>query len=728
METAGSVILRALAGLAEGSGRTLIVTGPPESGKSELLEQIRTRVRESGARVLEAAGSYRERTVSSAISARLLAEYENASGPEEPDAAEKEDATEVTPWAMSYVPIAPLPSGSTSRSHAGGRGLPAVSPEGFWSRFTEDLRSTSGTPLAVVVDDGALVDHASREFLTALSTRTRFGPLLIVLALDSANPAQGLWEEGLTGRPDIDWIRLEHSHADAREAQRVRTLLKTLPPASLSLVRYTALLGGTTSQVTLGRVGRSGLTQIADALASPTEAGLLRTRGDRVTLATETSAGVIRASMTEEERREFHARIADALLALHPEPTLEQRLQIAEHVVERDRGPTTIKFLAETAAELDRQGQYDAAEQLLSRAIACASGLATDARLVLEAPLRVARTRALIFAGRPAEGERELRESLGLAVVGKLPRDQLEELTESLLPALRAAGPRPGLLNELTELSDRLHDHEAYAAEMFLVCALTEAHLARTRTDKAREESARVSRLARLLPGAPAQALALLTVAAPLIEGTEDERRIATKCLRSARAILAGARRPVLQLYADEIHARRLVLRGERAAALTLHERAVPIAQRAHLPAMELLHQLGIASLLVEDRPDPRAAKALSASRTIAEQLHLVSPSPALLRLALVEGIAFGRADSASAARLRWGFVGELPPSVPLPYRAEAWLRLADLELREGNHASARGYLDRLEHPSTLRELRLDWAPWLAELRSRVDREIGEAG
>ncbi|MCI4335089.1 MAG: hypothetical protein L3K04_05645, partial [Thermoplasmata archaeon] len=494
------------------------------------------------------------------------------------------------------------------------------------------------------------------------------------------------------------------------------------------LVRYTAMLGGNTSQLTLGRVGRMGLTQVAEALTAPAEAGLLRTRGDKVTLVTEAESTVILSGMSEEERRELHDRVADALIALHPEPTLEQRLAICSHLAERDRGPTTIKFLSETAAELERQRMYDFAEQLLSKAIACTSGLATDTRLVLEAPLRVARTRVLVYAGRLPEAERELRESLGMAIAGRLPRDQLEELTESLLPPLRAAGPRPALLAELTELADRLHAHEAFAAEMYLVTVLTEAHLARTRTDKAREESARVSQLARLLPGAPAQALALLTVAAPLIEGTEEERRIATKCLRSARAILAASRRPVLQLYADEVHARRLLLRGERAAALTLHERAVPVAERAHLPAMELYHQLGIASLLVEDRPDPRAAKALTASRNLAEQLHLVPPSPPLLRLNLVEGIAFGRADSAGDARLRWGFVGELPPSVPLPYRAEAWLRLADLELREGNHARARSHLERLEHPATLRELRLDWAPWLAELRGRVDREIGEVG
>ncbi|MCI4363744.1 MAG: ATP-binding protein [Thermoplasmata archaeon] len=720
------MILRALAGLSEGCGRTIVIAGPPESGKTELLTLLRDRFAEAGSRIIEVAGSYRERTVSSALSSRILAEYEHVASAD-PGGSSEMEGREVTPWAMSYAPLVPLPASSVSRHHAAGRGLQSVSADSFWARLTEDQRASPRPAIALVVDDGSLVDNDSREFLTELSSRTRYGPLLLLIALDSSNPAQALWEEAFTGRPDVDWLRTLHTPTDLRDTQRVRSLLKGLPPAGTALVRYTALLGGSASQVTLGRIGRMGLTQVADALVAPAEAGLLRTRGDRVSLIGEAGPGVILGTVPEEERRELHGRVADALLALHPEPTLEQRLEISEHIAERDRGPTTIRFLAEVAQELERLQRYDLAELHLSRAIACASGLASDARILLEAPLRVARTRVLVFAGRLPEAERELRESLGLAVLGQLPAEQLEELAESLFPALRVAGPRPALITELTELAERLHQREAYAAEMYLLAALTEAHLARTRSDKAREEGARVSRLARLVPGAPVQALALLTVAAPLLEGTEDERRIATKCLRSARAILAASRRPVLQLYADEVHARRLLLRGERAAALTLHERAAPVGQRAHLPALELFHQLGIASILIEDRPDPRTPKALQASRLLAEQLHLIPPSPALLRLSLVEGIGFARADSATAARLRWSFVSELPPTVPVPYKAEAWLRLADLELREGNHERAHAYLERLEHPATLRELRLDWAPWLAELRTRVDRELGQA-
>ncbi|MCI4346823.1 MAG: ATP-binding protein [Thermoplasmata archaeon] len=726
METSGAVILRALAGLSEGCGRTIVIAGPPESGKSELLTLLRDRFAEAGTRIIEVAGSYRERTVSSAVSARILSEYERVAA-SEPSASSDSDSREVTPWAMSYAPLVPLASSSVSRHHAAGRGLESVPVDAFWARFTEDQRASTRPALAVVVDDGSLVDTESREFLSGLSGRTRFGPLLLLIALDSSNPAHSLWEEAFTGHPEVDWIRTVHTPTDLRDTQRVRNLLKGLPPASTALVRYTALLGGSASQVTLGRIGRMGLTQVAEALVAPAEAGLLRTRGDRVALIGEAGPRMILGTVTEEERRELHGRVSDALLALHPEPTLEQRLEISEHIAERDKGPTTVRFLAEVAQELERLQRYDLAELHISRAIACASGLASDARILLEAPLRVARTRVLVFAGRLAEAERELRESIGLAVLAQLPAEQLEELAESLFPALRVAGPRPALVTELTELADRLHQREAYAAEMYLLAALTEAHLARTRSDKAREEGARVSRLARLVPGTPVQALALLTVAAPLLEGTEDERRIATKCLRSARAILAASRRPVLQLYADEVHARRLLLRGERAAALTLHERAAPVGQRAHLPALELFHQLGIASTLIEGPADPRTAKALHASRQLAEQLHLIPPSPALLRLALVEGIGFTHADNASEARLRWGFVADLSATVPVPYRAEAWLRLADLELREGNHERAHAYLERLEQPATLRELRLDWAPWLAELRTRVDRELGQA-
>lgn len=723
---AGSILSRVLLGLREGAGRTVVFAGPPESGKSELIRRYRAACQDSGARVLEAQGSYRERGMSAAIAGRLAAAFAEGGSTEQSN--DPISLHEVPAWAMS-TPLPPPAMSSRERgSLSAGRRTSTISAEEFWDQVMDREGDRRPGSLVLAVDDAGLADAESREFLLTLAARARFGPIVLLLALDTTLPSNRAWEETLQGRSDVDWLKLDRSRPDPREIAPFRELLRRFPPEGLAIARALALLGGSERPLTLGRIIGLRPAQLADALHGMEQAGVLRTREDRVTFGRDSTLPAVLESLNDEDRRQLHGRIADALQALHPEPTIAQRLAISEHIAERDRGPPTVRFLSETASVLADEGRFDLAEELLSKAIACASTLATGARLLLEAPLRIARVRALIFSGRLPEAERELREGVNLALQAQLPADRIEELTEPLLPALRLAGPRPQLLSELVELSERLDNAGARGCAIHLLSVLVEAQLAAGQPEKARQESIRVSRIARRNPGAPAQALALLTAAAPLTDGTEEERNIAAKCLRSARAMLAASRRPVLQLYADELHARRLSLRGERSAALAFYERAVTTAERAKLPDAELFHRLGIGSLLVDEVSDGRAERALTRTRELADRLRLVPPSPALLRLALLEGRAHARKEESGPARLRWDFVGRLSAAPPLPLQAEAWLRLADLELRDQNLSRARKYLQRLDDPEMLRELPLAWAPWLAELRSRAQRSFDESG
>ncbi|MGI0151854.1 MAG: hypothetical protein ACREC5_07955, partial [Thermoplasmata archaeon] len=350
--------------------------------------------------------------------------------------------------------------------------------------------------------------------------------------------------------------------------------------------------------------------------------------------------------------------------------------------------------------------------------------LGTEDRLGVEAALRVSRARLLLITGRTEEAEKEFRESLGMAVLAHLSRERLEELVLSLVPVLRAVGPRGSLTADLEELADRFHDAEARTAETLAISVLIENNRERGRLELAREESQRVSRIARELPRGPMQGAALLSVAVPLIDGTEEERKVAAKCIRSARAILATYLRPDLQSYADEIHARRLVLRGERAAAITVHEQAIPSAVRAHLPADELFHQLELAECLMEERPDPRLSNALVRADELCGRLHLSGASMPFLKLALLRGRWAARHERAEEARDWWSAVAEMrSPTVPPAFRAEARMRLADLELSQHRPSAAQSHLRRMESPELLRALPLEWASWLAELRDRADRE-----
>ncbi|MHB8352189.1 MAG: AAA family ATPase [Thermoplasmata archaeon] len=718
----GTSLLRALSGLSDGTGRTIVVAGPPGSGKSDCLAAIEPALTQSGARVLAIQGSYRERSVSYAVAARIWEAYEHAES-ETPEAPETRiDESEVPAWGLAYASDAPIMS--RQRLQAVGRGGSEVRPEDFWAEFLQDLGADRVKSLAILVDDATLLDHESREFLTYLSARARLRPCLVVLVLDTSVPAYSLWDEVLEKRTDVDWIRPAYPRGDLRDAHRMRGTLKGLPGPGQMMVRMIALLGGSASQVMLGRASHLTLSQVSEALNGPIAANILKIRSDRVTLASEGWVPLIEESIPEDERREMHGRIARALQALHPEPTLERRIDIANHLYGHAKGADAMWALSAAAQLLEKELRFDAAEDLLERAVACATGLASEDRLGVEAALRVARARLLLTTGREEEAEREFRESLGMAVLARLSRERLEELTLSLAPVLRAVGPRGVLMTDLQEIADRFHDAEARTAEMLAISVLIEDNMERGRQDTAREESQRGSRIARELPRGPMQGVALLGAAVPLIEGTEEERKVAAKCIRSARAILATYRRPELQLYADEVHARRLVSRGERTAAITVHEQAIPVAVRTHLPAYELFHQLGLAECLMEERPDPRLTTALTRAEELCGRLYLTGASVPFLKLALLRGRWAARHDRTEEAREVWSAVAEMrSPSVPVQYRAEAHLRLADLELAEHRAGAARVHLLRIERPELLRGLRLDWVPWLADLKARADRE-----
>jgi hypothetical protein len=720
-----SVLLRALAGLSDGTGRTVVVQGPPGSGKSAVLAQWSARLDEAGTRVVSVAGNLRERGLAYAAAGRMWEEYERVVAEGRERATPELLPADVPAWAMP-PPLTGPPLMSTQRLQAVGRRSPELHPEEFWTELVEGFRRPDGPPVAFVIDDATLFDAESREFVLHLSGRTRLRPLLLVLALDTSLPSFGAWDSAWEGRIEVERVEHRFSEADLRDAHRVRALLKGLPPEGRRIVEFVALLGGSATPIELGRITRAGLGPTNEALRPALAAGLLKMRGDRVALVDEGWVPLLLDAIPTEDRSARHGQVATGLIALHPEPGLDAKLRIADHLYAHAKDAAALRALTAAAEGLERVLRFDEAEDALSRAVACAASLGTEDRLGVEAALRVERARLLVYAGRLPEVERELRESFGMAVLARLSRERLEELFLSVLPALRLAGPRPALLTDLGELADRFHEIDAFAAETLVISVLIEYDLQRGQVDRARSESARIGRLARYLPRGPIQAVALLSVAAPLLDGTEEERRVATRCLRTARSLLATHRNPGLHLYADEVQCRRLLARGERSAASTLHEQAVGTAQKGGLLPYELLHRVALAQILIEERADPRTGPLLARARELCDRMHLIAPSAPLLQLALLEGRMAAHGDRAERARDWWTSVAELrSPALPPAARAEAWLRLADLELTQHHAAEAERYLAYLERPEFLRGLRLDWAPWLADLRSRVDRGEG---
>ena len=109
----------------------------------------------------------------------------------------------------------------------------------------------------------------------------------------------------------------------------------------------------------------------------------------------------------------------------------------------------------------------------------------------------------------------------------------------------------------------------------------------------------------------------------------------------------------------------------------------------------------------------------LARANTIVETLHLLPPSPGLLRYWLLEGRARALAGAHEEARDRWESLADLPASDTLPrLRVEAIVRLALL-----CHAiGATGEAERLEEQLTDHEvvaaLPAGWASWTIDLAS----------
>ncbi|MGI0133226.1 MAG: AAA family ATPase [Thermoplasmata archaeon] len=758
-------ILRALAGLVDGSGRTIAIAGPPVSGKSGLLEELAAELKGAGHRVVSLRGEYRNRGASFSGLAGLVAEEDVASEEEvdeeevegvevdeEGGATSEDDSGSTDRGAgdapgLRAIPPPPLafaePELARSRRTRGGRrgvilgqtfvtrSLPAESRDAraYWSDLIDEFRRGSEHAVAILVEDAVYIDPESRSFLLALTDLARLRPLLLVYVLDSSTPSYGSWEERLLGRGDVDWVKFARPKPDPREIHAFKEAFDHLPPTTQRVLGYAALMGGHVSEVSLSRVTRMTWRQLAEALLPASEAKLVKIEAAKVIVPHDAWVEVLPDLLPEEERRDMHREIAEALAALNPEPNVLRRLELAGHYFDWNRGPHALRYLLETAELTERLSAFDTAIEVLDKALTCVPSLPTGDRPEAVAELRIFLARVLMAAGRPSEGVEALREGLNEAFHGGLPQERLEEWIEETVPLLRAVGPRPGFVTTLVELADRCHDAGATGAEVLLQSILAEYEVDRNHPEKARGEAIRAAQLARGLGRGPVQAVALLAVGLSRVEGSSEEQRLAERFLKSAEVMLGSARRYELQQLAEEVHIRLLEERGETHAALRAHERAVSVAQRMRALATELSHQIGIAALIIDQPSDIRATSAIRRAHEIVELLHLLPPSPGLVRLWLLEGRLAARSQAEESARDRWSAIIDIAsPAVPPRLRAEAILRLAALEAGGGRPEEARHLLARLETRDLEAALRPEWLEWRREIWERVGPEIGPPG
>jgi hypothetical protein len=732
-----SPVLRALEGLGEYSGRTVVVTGPPLSGKSRLIEEIRGRLVERHARVIQLKGSFR----TSSVPFGALDGLREPTGPlTEPvggalESNEGEVASLAVP-AIGSVPFLPDHVGGGRSSRAGrGRGGHFLGqptrarsanegdPEGFWNQLLPEFLGPEAHPVAILIDDATLFDPDSREFVIWLSRRARFRPFLVILTLDTSNPGYVPWEEAFLSRGDVDWIRISEPLPDPREAHRLKAVWDDLPRVTQRVAGFVALLGGSVGEVVLSRVTRLGFSQLTEALLPATGVGLIKVSEGKVTIPHLPWTALTADLVPESARREMHLEVANALSALSPEPSLARRVEVAHHYLAWFPGPMALRNLLE-AAELSLQLlAFDSAEDLLREALECVGAVPPSEREALEAELRLLHARALFFSGRISEGESELRDGVAGALPAGIPPDTVGDWLEPVLVALRAVGPRPSLVTLLSELAERAHDARALDVEVLLQAVLAEFHAERRDFARARQESHRAALLGRQLPEGHLQAVALLAVGLARIEGDPGEQELASRLMRASRVTLAHDRRWELDFIAEDLEAHLCEVRGDVRQGRQIRERSLNALQRQKLLPIELSHRLAILEGLLDEGSTKGVGESLDRARTIVETLHLLPPSPGLLRFWLIEGRFLAIEESMEAARDRWLALADQPGALGLPRpRAEALLRLALLEYARKRPEEGDALRERLLEPTTLAVLPTGWQALVPDLAALAPR------
>jgi energy-coupling factor transporter ATP-binding protein EcfA2 len=734
-------VRRALEGVSDFTGRTLVIAGPPASGKSKLLRALREALAAKGARIVQIQGSYRGRSTpyGALDGLRGRAEEDVASGGGESTSGDG------GPEGIPLGPMAPIaqdPERMPSRRRGRGeRGRGSVlgppmrsrsanigDPDGYWRGIVPEFRGPKGHPIGLLVEDAALFDQESREFVVALTKKARLRPFLIAIALDTSVPGSSLWEEALFGRGDVDWIRTTSSAPDPREELRLRGLFEGLPPAARRIAGFVSMLGGSVGDVVLSRVSRLNFSQLAEALLPASEVGLLKSVEGKVTMPHREWISLTPEFLPEAERREMHRQIADALSALSPEPSLARRIEVARHYLEGDPGPVAMSRLLEAAEISIQLLSYDTATDLLTDAMGCLAGLAPEDRRPIEPEMRLLYAQALFFSGRLTDAETQVREGIDWALKSGAPAAELGEWVEPLLLTLRAVGPRPSLTTTLVELAERCHDARLIEVEVLLETVIAEYYRERKQAEKAQIEALRAAALARGLPDRHLQALGLLATGLSQIEGTAENRLLAARFLKAARILLGRARRWELDYLAGEYEARLLEADGNFARAKVFRERSVATLQREKLLSVELGHDLGIAQLLLDEGTTKGRDVVLARARSVAETLHLVPPSPYLLHLWLLDGRQLALAGLVDAAKDRWEAIIDLPPAASLPGpRAEAMVRLALLNYAVGRPDEARALGDRLASVDLISAFPSAWQSWLPDLE-RLAPDSGRGG
>jgi tetratricopeptide (TPR) repeat protein len=725
-----SSVLRALESLSEGTGRVLVLSGPPESGKSASLLHLRDELERRQVEVISLQGTYRNRNIPFSGVSGLRDPSEALSGGRGPFGPE---------FSLRSPPLAYVPGPLTRNSRGrvardpllGGGPRPPGRPRAaltvdaadIYDEWTDQFRAHPDRARSILIDDGTFLDADSREVILSLAERSPLRPILIAVVLDISVPAFSAWEERLSGREHVDWIRFDAARLDAREMDRLRERFEELPESTRRILGYAAFMGGTVTETRFSAATRLPWSALSPTLSPAVEAGLVRIDGRRVQIPRQEWTRGIQELTPADVQEVLHREIAESLAGQEAEPDLERRVDLAEHWYAGRPGSEAIRHLVEAASLTERLGAFDRAEDLLGKAIRCLPTLPEIDRNSTESDLRLAHARLLLLTGRIQEAEGELHAGITMGLRPDRDPQGLEGAVESLLTVLMVVGPRPSLITQLAELVDRCHDRESIGAEVLIMNALAELELQRGRPEVAREHAARALRRAHTIRSPALVGLSMVGEAAVRAEGAREERMEGLRLLREADPVLGSSQSASFRERFEQIEVRLLRATGQPERALRVIEQGISSAVRSRSLVAELDLQVARAELLLEAGEDDAAIDAaVVRGRDLEDRLHLVPPSPDLLRLRLIEGRRSVAAGHPHQAADLWTSIVDLPiPLAPPRLRAESLLRLVVLETGRKDWPAVERYLAWLSGPEMRAGLTPAWRAWLDQMQQRAE-------
>ncbi len=413
---------------SEGTGSSVVIDGPPGTGKSALLDWSADAAGQAGLTVLRARGSILERDLPWAVAAQLMrpvALSRAIASSLEPTPA----AAEGTVTQIARGLVAALADLVTAPPEAGGGPLVVVVDDAHWVdseslRFLAHLAqrgdtlpvglmiaTRSGEPLADARAERALGDCGRRLRPSALSDAG--ASELVVGRFPQADPALGAECARLTGgNPGLLSLILDQldespsleagaatallSQVPARVREAVGARLEELAPTDRRIAQSVAVLGAEATMLRVARlsaVDGDAVLRSADALA---RCGLLAPELP-LALTPPLVQSAVHASLPPFVRALAHLRAAQILRDQHEDPEA-----IADHLL---RAPPSedgamVAVLREAAQRAAADDDLERASTLLMRAIAERPGVELRLALLTELAQAQAGARELTVGDR----------------------------------------------------------------------------------------------------------------------------------------------------------------------------------------------------------------------------------------------------------------------------------------------------------------------------------------